>query len=194
MIRRHGQTPIQWAHALGLLGPGHDPRRTRCISTRIPGCAGTPGPISTILGDTGTAVAHCPTPFARYGHVHGGFRRLSARRGRHGARHRLRAAQSRRGDAQGGGAGPHRRARHRHRDDIGPVPRRDGRRRDGADARRYRPHRARHEGRSGAARSGLSADAAGRATRCARSSIMRPTARCATCSSTGSRSSPTGAC
>ena len=22
MIRRHGQTPIQWAHALGLLGPG----------------------------------------------------------------------------------------------------------------------------------------------------------------------------
>ena len=38
-------------------------------------------------------------------------------------------------------------------DDRRPVPRRDGRRREGADARRSRPHRAGQEGRSRAGRS-----------------------------------------
>ena len=107
MIRRHGQTPIQWAHALGLLGPGTILAHALYLDTH-----------SWVRWHTRTDL----TDSRRYRHgggalpdairalrpCDGGFRRLSARRGRHGARHRLRAAQSRRGDAQGGGAGPHR--------------------------------------------------------------------------------------
>ncbi len=68
MIRRHGQTPVQWAASLGILGPGTilghalylDQHSWIRWHTRTD---------LKILGDSGTAVAHCPTPFARYGHV-----------------------------------------------------------------------------------------------------------------------------
>jgi cytosine/adenosine deaminase-related metal-dependent hydrolase len=66
MVRRHGVTPVQWAHGLGLSGPGSILGHAIFVdehswlhwwSRRDVG----------ILADTGTTVAHCPTPFARYG-------------------------------------------------------------------------------------------------------------------------------
>jgi len=66
MARRHGITPIQWAHRIGLMAPNavfahcifldhHDWLRWHTRADL------------GLLADTGTAVAHCPTPFARYG-------------------------------------------------------------------------------------------------------------------------------
>ena len=66
MVRRHGVTPVQWAHGIGLSGPGtilghaifiDEHSWLRWWSHQDVG----------ILADTGTSVAHCPTPFARYG-------------------------------------------------------------------------------------------------------------------------------
>lgn len=66
MVRRHGITPVQWAHQVGLSGPatifGHaifidEHSWLHWWSRRD----------LSILADTGTTVAHCPTPFARYG-------------------------------------------------------------------------------------------------------------------------------
>ena len=68
MIRRHGRTPIQWAHALGLLGPGTILAHALYLDTHSWVRWHTKDDLK-ILGDSGTAVAHCPTPFARYGHV-----------------------------------------------------------------------------------------------------------------------------
>jgi cytosine/adenosine deaminase-related metal-dependent hydrolase len=68
MVRRHGVTPVQWAHALGLTGPGtilghaifvDEHAWLHWWSRRDIG----------LLADTGTTVAHCPTPFARYGQM-----------------------------------------------------------------------------------------------------------------------------
>ena len=68
MIRRHGRTPIQWAHSLGLLGPGTILAHALYLDTHSWVRWHTNEDLK-ILGDSGTAVAHCPTPFARYGHV-----------------------------------------------------------------------------------------------------------------------------
>jgi len=68
MMRRHGQTPIQWANALGILGPGTILAHALYLDTHSWVRWHTKTDLK-ILGDTGTAVAHCPTPFARYGHV-----------------------------------------------------------------------------------------------------------------------------
>lgn len=66
MVARHGRTPIQWAHEIGLLGPrtllGHaifidEHSWLHWWSRRD----------LALLADTGTSVAHAPTPFARYG-------------------------------------------------------------------------------------------------------------------------------
>jgi 5-methylthioadenosine/S-adenosylhomocysteine deaminase len=66
MIKRHGVTPIRHARDIGILGP-----------TSIIGHAILPDTHSWIrwwtkddirsLADAGCSVAHCPTPFARYG-------------------------------------------------------------------------------------------------------------------------------
>jgi 5-methylthioadenosine/S-adenosylhomocysteine deaminase len=66
MVKRHGVTPIQHARDIGILGP-----------TSIIGHAILPDSHSwihwwtrediKILADSGCSVAHCPTPFARYG-------------------------------------------------------------------------------------------------------------------------------
>jgi 5-methylthioadenosine/S-adenosylhomocysteine deaminase len=66
MLKRHGVTPIQHARDIGILGP-----------TSIIGHAILPDTHSwirwwtkddvRILADSGCSVAHCPTPFARYG-------------------------------------------------------------------------------------------------------------------------------
>jgi cytosine/adenosine deaminase-related metal-dependent hydrolase len=68
MIRRHGQTPVQWAHGLGLLGRGTILAHALFLDHHSWIRHWTKSDLQ-ILGDTGTAVAHCPTPFARYGHV-----------------------------------------------------------------------------------------------------------------------------
>jgi cytosine/adenosine deaminase-related metal-dependent hydrolase len=68
MVRRHGKTPIQWARTLGILGPntilGHalftDEHSWIRWHTRED---------LKVLADTRTSIAHCPTPFARYGAV-----------------------------------------------------------------------------------------------------------------------------
>ncbi len=68
MIRRHGQTPVQWADSLGILGPGTILGHALYLDTHSWIRWWTKSDLK-ILGDSGTAVAHCPTPFARYGHI-----------------------------------------------------------------------------------------------------------------------------
>jgi 5-methylthioadenosine/S-adenosylhomocysteine deaminase len=68
MIRRHGKTPVQWAQDLGLLGPGAILGHALFLDSHSWVRWHTKSDLA-ILGGTGTAVAHCPTPFARYGHV-----------------------------------------------------------------------------------------------------------------------------
>src|SRR5947207_4884743 len=68
MIRRHGRTPVQWAHDLGLLGPGTIFGHALFLDTHSWVRWHTKSDLK-LLGDSGTAVAHCPTPFARYGHI-----------------------------------------------------------------------------------------------------------------------------
>jgi len=68
MLHRHGRTPIRWARDLGLLSPrsilGHaiftDEHSWTCWHTKDD---------VRILAETGTSVAHCPSPFARYGQM-----------------------------------------------------------------------------------------------------------------------------
>lgn len=68
MIRRHGRTPIQHAADLGILGPrsllGHalflDQHSWIRWWTRED---------LRLLAEHGCSVAHCPTPFARYGQI-----------------------------------------------------------------------------------------------------------------------------
>src|SRR6185295_562409 len=66
MVRRHGITPVQWAAQIGILSPrttmGH------CIFLdEHPQIAWHTKRDLAILAETGMTVAHCPTPFARYG-------------------------------------------------------------------------------------------------------------------------------
>ncbi len=67
MVKRNGKTPVQWAKQIGILGPrtilGHaifidEHSWLHWHSHEDLG----------LLADTGTSVAHCPSPFARYGH------------------------------------------------------------------------------------------------------------------------------
>lgn len=68
VIRRHGVTPIQWAHKLGLLGPGTILGHALFLDTHSWVRWHTKDDLR-LLGDSGTAIAHCPTPFARYGQI-----------------------------------------------------------------------------------------------------------------------------
>lgn len=66
IIRRHNRTPIQWAAEIGLLSPttvlGH------CIFLdEHPSIGWHSRSDLGLLAEHGVAVAHCPTPFARYG-------------------------------------------------------------------------------------------------------------------------------
>ncbi|HUD60400.1 MAG TPA: amidohydrolase family protein [Acetobacteraceae bacterium] len=66
MVQRHGKTPVQWARDIGILGPrtilGHaifiDEHSWLHWHTRED---------LGILAGSGTSIAHCPSPFARYG-------------------------------------------------------------------------------------------------------------------------------
>jgi 5-methylthioadenosine/S-adenosylhomocysteine deaminase len=68
MVRRHGMTPVQWMHSEGLLGPhtllGHAIFLDHHSWTQW----WTRKDIS-LLAETGTSVAHCPTVFSRYGQM-----------------------------------------------------------------------------------------------------------------------------
>jgi cytosine/adenosine deaminase-related metal-dependent hydrolase len=66
MIRRHGVTPVQWAADIGILSPrttmGH------CIFLDDhPQIGWHTKRDLAVLAETGMTVAHCPSPFARYG-------------------------------------------------------------------------------------------------------------------------------
>lgn len=68
MFRRHRKTPVQWASEVGILGPntilGH------CIFLdHHSWVQRKPARDLALLGEAGCTVAHCPTPFARYGHM-----------------------------------------------------------------------------------------------------------------------------
>jgi 5-methylthioadenosine/S-adenosylhomocysteine deaminase len=78
MIRRHGTTPIQWAAELGLLTPrsilGH-----ALFVDEHPAVGWHSARDIAVMAERGVAVAHCPSPFARYGEQMRHFGRYAAR-------------------------------------------------------------------------------------------------------------------
>jgi len=68
MLRRHRRTPIQWAESLGILGRGTILGHAMLIDTHSWVRWWTRRDLA-IMAETGVAVAHCPTPFARYGQI-----------------------------------------------------------------------------------------------------------------------------
>jgi cytosine/adenosine deaminase-related metal-dependent hydrolase len=68
MIRRHGKTPVQWAHEIGILGPGTILGHALFLDTHSWIRWWTKTDLA-LIADNGCSVAHCPTPFARYGQV-----------------------------------------------------------------------------------------------------------------------------
>ncbi len=77
MVGRHGKTPIQFARDLGLLAPrtilGHAIFLDEHSWVRWHTRTDLPA-----LADTGTHVAHCPSPFGRYGQTLEDFGRYRA--------------------------------------------------------------------------------------------------------------------
>jgi 5-methylthioadenosine/S-adenosylhomocysteine deaminase len=67
-VHRHGKTPIRWARDIGILGPrsilGHAIFTDEHSWTQWH----TKDDVN-ILAESGASVAHCPSPFARYGHM-----------------------------------------------------------------------------------------------------------------------------
>jgi len=66
MIRRHNLTPIQWAEKLGLLRPGTILGHAIFLDDH-PQIGWHTRRDLDIIAESGAAVAHCPSPFARYG-------------------------------------------------------------------------------------------------------------------------------
>lgn len=66
MIRRHGTTPIQWAAAIGLLTPRSILGHAIFVDEHASIGWHTARDIG-LVADHGATVAHCPSPFARYG-------------------------------------------------------------------------------------------------------------------------------
>ncbi len=66
IVRRHGQTPVQYADDLGILRPGMIIGHAIFIDEHSWLHWSTKEDLG-ILADSGVAIAHCPTPFARYG-------------------------------------------------------------------------------------------------------------------------------
>ncbi len=83
MTRRHGKTPVQWARDIGLLGPGSSIAHGIFIDQHSWIHWPTREDLA-ILVETGTAIAHCPTVFSRYGHLMqslGGYLRAGVKLG-----------------------------------------------------------------------------------------------------------------
>jgi cytosine/adenosine deaminase-related metal-dependent hydrolase len=68
MIRRHGRTPIGWAADLGLLGPTTILGHAIFLDTHSWVRWWTKSDLK-LIADNGCTVAHCPTPFVRYGQI-----------------------------------------------------------------------------------------------------------------------------
>jgi cytosine/adenosine deaminase-related metal-dependent hydrolase len=66
MTRRHAMTPIEWLHSLGFLGPGTILGHA-VFTDAHPWLHWPTTNDVRLLAETGTAVAHCPTVFARDG-------------------------------------------------------------------------------------------------------------------------------
>ena len=67
MLKRHGKTPVQWAKQIGILGPSTILGHAIFIDEHSWLHWHSHEDLS-LLADSGTSVAHCPSPFARYGH------------------------------------------------------------------------------------------------------------------------------
>jgi len=66
IVKRSGKTPIQWAKDIGILGPGTILGHAIFIDEHS--WLHWPGREDLqLLASTSTSVAHCPSPFARYG-------------------------------------------------------------------------------------------------------------------------------
>jgi 5-methylthioadenosine/S-adenosylhomocysteine deaminase len=68
MIRRHGKTPIQWAAATGLLGPSTILGHAIFLDSHSWVRWWTKSDLK-LIAEAGSTVAHCPTPFVRYGQI-----------------------------------------------------------------------------------------------------------------------------
>lgn len=68
MIRRHGRTPIQHAADIGIMGP-HSVFGHAIFIDRHSWINWWTREDLRLLADSGCSVAHCPTPFARYGQI-----------------------------------------------------------------------------------------------------------------------------
>lgn len=68
MIRRHGVTPIRHGKDIGILGPSSVLGHAIFLDTHSWIRWWTKEDLH-ILADSGCSVAHCPTPFARYGQI-----------------------------------------------------------------------------------------------------------------------------
>jgi len=68
MIRRYGKTPVQWAHDLGILGPETILGHALFLDSHSWIRWWTKTDLA-LIAETGSSVAHCPTPFARYGQI-----------------------------------------------------------------------------------------------------------------------------
>jgi cytosine/adenosine deaminase-related metal-dependent hydrolase len=68
MARRHGVTPVQWLHQNDLLGPGTLLGHAIFLDHHSLVQWWTRRDLD-ILAETGTAVAHCPVVFSRYGQM-----------------------------------------------------------------------------------------------------------------------------
>lgn len=68
MIRRHGMTPLQWAAEIGILGPTSVLGHAIFLDTHSWVRWWTRKDLG-LIADHGCTVAHCPTPFARYGQM-----------------------------------------------------------------------------------------------------------------------------
>ena len=83
IIRRHGKTPVQWAHEIGILGPDTILGHALFLDTHSWIRWWTETDLK-LIAETGSSVAHCPTPFARYGQVmesFGGYLRAGVNMG-----------------------------------------------------------------------------------------------------------------
>jgi len=74
MAKRHGVSPIKWASSIGLLGPRTTLGHAIFIDDH-PSIDWRAREDLSLLVDSGTSVAHCPSPFARYGHAMADFGR-----------------------------------------------------------------------------------------------------------------------
>lgn len=66
MVHRHGKTPVQWANEIGILGANTILGHAIFIDEHSWLHWHTQDDLR-VLADTGASVAHCPSPFARYG-------------------------------------------------------------------------------------------------------------------------------